>query len=168
MGLKDGSIIKSGDYLAANDYIQSPSGLFYAIQQSDGNFCVYKGTGPNDTSWECLWATNQLDPLVSFAGNYLEYDLANTQILLSGPAELYRDTVPNSTAVSQTTTISASETITETSQWSNAIGGSVSVKTSTTLQVGIPLFADGKVNTEVTATFNESYTWGKSVTRSKT
>jgi hypothetical protein len=43
MPLKPGSIIKTNDFLAANDYIQSSNRLFYAVMQDDGNFCVYRG-----------------------------------------------------------------------------------------------------------------------------
>jgi len=48
MALKPGSIVRVGEFLGVNDYIQSPQSLFFAIQQSDGNFCVYHGSGPSD------------------------------------------------------------------------------------------------------------------------
>ena len=39
VALKPGSAVGVGEFLRVNDYIQSPQGLFFAIQQSDGNFC---------------------------------------------------------------------------------------------------------------------------------
>lgn len=42
-----GSILTTGQFLAVNDYLASDNGLFYAIMQEDGNFCVYRGTGPS-------------------------------------------------------------------------------------------------------------------------
>ncbi|MGH6917992.1 MAG: aerolysin family beta-barrel pore-forming toxin [Geminicoccaceae bacterium] len=43
MPQKPGSIIKTDDFLAVNEYIRSDNGLFYACMQDDGNFCVYRG-----------------------------------------------------------------------------------------------------------------------------
>lgn len=51
MALKPGSGIKTGDVLLPGDYIQSPLGLFFAILQTDGNFCVYRGTSPDNNFW---------------------------------------------------------------------------------------------------------------------
>ncbi len=42
------SYITNGQFLGVNDYLASNNGVFFAIMQSDGNFCVYRGSGPND------------------------------------------------------------------------------------------------------------------------
>jgi len=44
MALKSGSIISVNEFLSADDYIESPNRLFYALMQDDWNFVVYRGT----------------------------------------------------------------------------------------------------------------------------
>ena len=39
----------------------SNNGMFFAIMQSDGNFCVYRGSGPDD-SHGLLWRVQGLSP----------------------------------------------------------------------------------------------------------
>lgn len=58
MVLKQGSIIGVNEFLAVGDYIQSPSSLYYAIMQGDGNFCIYRGTGPEDEHGY-LWSSKK-------------------------------------------------------------------------------------------------------------
>jgi hypothetical protein len=43
-----GQILKISDYLKTGEYIVSQQKDHFAIMQGDGNFCVYKGTGPGD------------------------------------------------------------------------------------------------------------------------
>jgi hypothetical protein len=42
------SFITTAEVLGTDDYLVSDSGLFFAIMQSDGNLCVYRGSGPNN------------------------------------------------------------------------------------------------------------------------
>jgi hypothetical protein len=49
-----GSVLTVNDYLRTNDYLVSPNGQFFVIMQSDGNLCVYRGSGPNDNRG-CMW-----------------------------------------------------------------------------------------------------------------
>jgi hypothetical protein len=42
------SNLTNNQFLAAGSYIVSDNKQFFAIQQTDGNLCVYKGSGPND------------------------------------------------------------------------------------------------------------------------
>lgn len=44
--------------LRVNQYLQSSRGLFFAIMQSDGKFCVYKGSGP-DQNDGIVWASSE-------------------------------------------------------------------------------------------------------------
>ena len=39
-----GETLASGQSLVINEYLQSPSKRYYAIMQTDGNLCVYRGT----------------------------------------------------------------------------------------------------------------------------
>ncbi len=43
-----GPMLRVNETLARVQYLVSPSGLFYAHQQMDGHFCVYRGAGPAD------------------------------------------------------------------------------------------------------------------------
>lgn len=234
--LKPGSIVRVGDYIGTNDYIQSPQGLFFAIQQSDGNFCVYHGSGPDDNHggvwcsehpagegqyfavmqsdanfcvyrgtdpghnhggiWCSMhtapegqyfaviqddgnfcvykgtglgdnqggvWCSMRIDPVADFQIQHIEYDVANAQVLKSGPAELYRQTVTNNTHTDQTSTIEGSESVEETSGWSDSLG--ITIGVSTSFECGVPLVAEGKVDVSVEA--NNTYTWNGSETKSK-
>ena len=40
--------LRAGENLATNQYLVSSNKQFFAIQQTDGNFCVYRGSGPSD------------------------------------------------------------------------------------------------------------------------
>lgn len=42
------TLIGIGEVLRTNEYLVSVNKGFFAVMQSDGNFCVYKGSGPND------------------------------------------------------------------------------------------------------------------------
>lgn len=237
MGLKPGSIIKANDFLKVGDYIQSPSRMFFAVQQSDGNFCVYHGSGPQDqhSALWCnmktgpageycavqqrdgnfcvykgadpahqrgalwctmatgpegdyfaimqddgnfcvykgtgpgdnrgfVWASMKTDQITDFEITKIDYDVANAKVLQSGPAELYRQTVTNHSTTAQTSTVSGSETVSETSGWSDSLGFKAGAKTS--FKTGIPFIAEGEV--EVSAEVSNTYTWNGSETRSKT
>jgi hypothetical protein len=237
MALKPGSIVRVGEFLAVNDYMQSPQSLFFAIQQSDGNFCVYHGSGPSDnhggvwcsshapgegqyfaiqqsdgnfctykgpnpsTNHGGVWCSSQApgegsyfavvqddgnfcvyrgtgladnhggvwcsmhtDPISDFKIQQISYDVTAAQILKSGPAELYRQTVRNSSTVDQTSTIEGSESVEQMSGWSDSLGITVGVATS--FACGVPLVAEGKVDVSIEA--NNTYTWSGSETRNKT
>ena len=43
-----GSFLATGQYLSVNDYLVSDNGEFFAVMQSDGNFVLYRGSGPSD------------------------------------------------------------------------------------------------------------------------
>jgi hypothetical protein len=140
-----------------------PEGDYFGILQDDGNFCVYKGTGPGDNRG-FVWASNATDSISDFEIRSIDYDVTHAQVLKAGPAELYRQTVTNRTTSAQSSTIAGSETVTETSGWSDSLAIKVGVKTS--FKCGIPLIADGKV--EVSAEVSNTYTWSGSESRAKT
>jgi hypothetical protein len=138
-------------------------GDYFEIIQDDGNFCVYRGTGPSDNHGG-VWCSMQTDPVADFTISHIEYDVAAAQILKSGPAELYRQTVRNSTQTDQTSTIEGSESVEQTSSWSDSLG--ITVGVSTSFACGVPLVAEGKVDVSVEA--NNTYTWSGSETKNKT
>jgi len=140
-----------------------PAGQFFAVMQDDGNFCVYKGTGPSDNQGG-VWCTMAVDPVVDVEIASIAYDVAAARILQSGPAELYRQTVTNNTTQTQSSSISGSSSVSETSGWSDSLA--VKVGVSTSFKTGIPFVAEGKVTVSVDVT--NTYTWNGSVTKTKT
>jgi Clostridium epsilon toxin ETX/Bacillus mosquitocidal toxin MTX2 len=54
-----GSFLIAPNTLVQNDYLVSPSGLFFCLMQTDGNLVVYRGAGPQDqnTYGPALWST---------------------------------------------------------------------------------------------------------------
>ncbi|MEA2738499.1 MAG: hypothetical protein QOH05_1806, partial [Acetobacteraceae bacterium] len=183
-----GSELPTNSILGVGDYLVSNNGVFFAIQQGDGNFCVYRGSGPSDNRgflWGSVqaagyqpangdyfvimqgdgnfcgykgkgpagnqgfvWGSVQLgkykptdgqykavmqddgnfciyrqgstaalfcsmatDPVSDVEISSIEYDVAAAKTLHSGPAELYRQTVRNDSAVAQSSSINGSATV---------------------------------------------------------
>jgi hypothetical protein len=50
--------LKVNEYLRENEFLRSANGLFFAIQQTDGNLVVYRGSGP-DRNRGGLWGSNR-------------------------------------------------------------------------------------------------------------
>ena len=201
MGKNKGNFLITGQFLSVDDYLTSNNGVFFAIMQGDGNFCVYRGTGPADkrgSVWCCnrkavpggqffaimqddgnfcvykgtgpsdnrggVWCTKTNDPVTNIEISNIEYDVGAAKILRSGPAELYNQTVRNRTTQPQTSSISGSATVSETSGWSDSLA--VKVGVSTSFKTGIPFVAEGKVTVSVDVT--NTYTWNGSTTKTKT
>lgn len=137
-------------------------GRFFAAMQDDGNFVIYRGDPPG--SWQAaVWATNTVDPVVDMEPDGITYDLAQAQIVGESTPDIYVQHVTNDTAQQQTSSIGGGASVTETSGWSSTLGIKAGVKTS--LSVGVPVVADGKV--EVSAEASYSYTWSGSESRTR-
>ena len=139
------------------------AGDYFATVQEDGNFCIYKGSGPGDNHG-FLWGSQVTDGIADIEIVRMEYDVNGAKVLQSGPAELYRETVTNDSLQPQTSTITGSATVTETSGWSDSLA--VKVGISTSFKTGVPFLAEGKVKVSVEVT--NTYTWNGSTSRSKT
>jgi len=134
----------------------------FAIMQDDGNFCIYKGTGPSDQG-DYLWGTQVTDALSDFEISSIDYDISKSTIKETTPADIYRQSVVNDTDTQQTSTIQGSESVSEMSGWSSKFGVRVGMKTN--FKSGIPLLAEGKV--EVSVDVSYEYTWNGSTTHTK-
>lgn len=114
------------------------------------------------------WATNLkidlLDSIVDFEISHLEYLVDKAIIASSGKMALYRQIVSNQSDTEQVSTISGSETVSESSGWSDSLGIKAGVKTE--FKTGIPLFAQGSI--EVSAELSNTYEWNGSTTTTKT
>jgi len=51
------SSLGAGEYLTTGQYLQSPNKNYLAVQQKDGNFCIYKGS-PTQYQGGALWCHN--------------------------------------------------------------------------------------------------------------
>lgn len=49
------SVLSQGGYLTTNETLVSNNGCFFAVMQGDGNFCVYRGSGPANTVGTAMW-----------------------------------------------------------------------------------------------------------------
>jgi hypothetical protein len=103
------------------------------------------------------------DPVEDVEIASIEYDVAAAKTLQSGPAELYHQTVRNDTMQSQTSSITGSAMVSETSGWSDALA--VKVGVSTSFKTGVPFIAEGKVQVSLEVT--NTYTWNGSTTNTK-
>jgi hypothetical protein len=56
--VKKGQLLRVGEYLRENQCLVSANGLFHALMQADGNFCIYYGPGPEDRHG-FVWGTQQ-------------------------------------------------------------------------------------------------------------
>ena len=74
-----GSFLATGQYLSVNDYLVSDNGQFFAVMQSDGNFVLYRGSGPSDNQGY-IWSishtslpTGQYFAIMQSDGNFVVY-----------------------------------------------------------------------------------------------
>ena len=82
------SVLKMGEMIAGNSTMQSPGRTHYAIQQDDGNLCVYKGTPekPAGHQWchNGVGAKGQYTAVLQGDGNLCTYR-GTPAALLPGP-----------------------------------------------------------------------------------
>lgn len=126
------------------------------------NICAYGiNVGPGvDARLGCL----AMDRIVDFEIDSISYDLARAQVTPTAVDTVYTSTVINSTSSQQTSEISGSTTVSETSGWSDTWTGKVGVSTS--FEVKVPMVGDGKVTMSFDLT--KSYVWNGSRARSTT
>jgi hypothetical protein len=64
-----GSFLKPGEFLSTEtgDYLVSADSSHFAAIQGDGNFCIYRGSGPGDNvHGPALWCSMKLAPAPCF------------------------------------------------------------------------------------------------------
>jgi hypothetical protein len=221
-------------YMKVDDYIYSPGGLFYAILQDDGDFCIYYGSDPQhrvgDKALWCassaglkpdknkgpyyalikddgdfciyygssprdgenvlwcassaglkpdknkgpfsgmlynsgdfcvtrlaqgvLWCASQasegkllIDPISSVEVTEISYQLDRGTIAPTVLLALYTQSVTNTTATTQSTSISGSIPTRDTSVWYNEVFSVPDVKPESTFITNIPFVSNGKIIT---------------------
>jgi hypothetical protein len=106
-----------------------------------------------------LW--NRPFPIQEATGydiNWISYDTSNGTIQETSVDSIYSLKLTNDTAVQQTSELDGSQTVTDTTGWSNTITVKAGIKVSG--GVNIPIVAEGKI--ELSAEVDYSYTWSGS------
>lgn len=80
MGHSKGSWLQTGNWIGSGDYLVSSSELCHAVMQGDGNFCVYRGYGPENPQgllWHANnggWGGGQFFAVMQGDGNFVVYE----------------------------------------------------------------------------------------------
>ena len=119
--------IYRGSGLAHNDgwhwgtQMTAEGGQFYAHLQDDGNFAICAGGGPCDYQGT-VWESGVTDPVASIDSVYaIDYALDSARIVSAVASDLYRETVNNSNAHTQTSLVSGSVTVSDTAAWTDQL-----------------------------------------------
>lgn len=126
---------------------------------------VFSGPGDNTVAFWRLW--NEPAPVskaTDFEIDSITYNVDHAQILKSDVDTIYTLKTSNATTVSQTSELDGSQSVTDTSGWSDTIGLKIGAKA--TLQVGVPIVANGTV--QVSAEVDTTFTWNGSESVAKT
>lgn len=118
---------------------------------------VYASSQPGLTMpfWRLFNEPHPLNQAVSVAINSITYDVTSAVIQQTDQISLYSDDIVNDTSVTQSSTVSGSQSVTDTSGWSDTI--TVTLQAKANIKVSIPFIANGQI--EVTATASNAYTW---------
>jgi hypothetical protein len=97
-------------------------GQFHATMNNDGSFSVCRGSDPA-IAREPVWNSGATDPVASIdAIDRIDYDLGAALQVASRPSDLYRETVSNHNDRIQTSMISGSVTVSDTTGWCDELG----------------------------------------------
>lgn len=129
-----------------------------------GTDAVKKSIPASHNSWATRLRIQDADPVTDVEISGIVYDVDNATILSSGPAELYRQRLENNSSVQQSSTISGSESVTETTGWSDSLGIMVGAKTK--FKTGVPFLAEAEI--ELSMELTTTFTWNGSESKSKT
>lgn len=140
--------IYQGDDLAHNEgwhwgtQITAEGGRFHACLQDDGELLVRAGE-PGDAG-EIIWRSGASDPVSAIdAIDAIDYDLGAAQVVQARPSDLYRETVSNAGDRIQTSLISGSVTVSDTTAWADALDPAAVAPDGFCLQV--PVVHAGKI-----------------------
>jgi hypothetical protein len=118
-------------------------GQFHALLGDDGNFCVRKGSDPAVQS-EPVWQSGATDPVTGIdAVLRIAYELADGLIVAARPSELYRETVSNHNDQIQTSMISGSVIVSDTTGWADELAADVAAPQD--FKGPVPMVSSGKV-----------------------
>jgi hypothetical protein len=141
--------IYRGDGLSSNQgwhwgtQMTAEGGQFHAVLNNDGSFCVCKGSDPAIAP-DQVWSSGATDPVASIdAVERIDYELAAALVVASRPSDLYRETVSNHNDQVQTSMISGSVTVSDTTAWSDELMAGALAPAS--FKGAVPVVSSGKV-----------------------
>jgi hypothetical protein len=118
-------------------------GLFHAVLNNDGSLCVCKGSDPAIAP-DQLWSSGVTDPVASIDQiERIDYDLEHALVAASRPADLYRETVSNRSGQVQTSMLSGSVMVSDTTAWSDELQARALAPAS--FKGAVPVASSGKV-----------------------
>ena len=140
--------IYRGEDLAHNEgwhwgtQITAGGGRFHACLQDDGELCIRAG-GPLDAG-EIIWRSGVADPVAAIdAIDAIDYDLGAAQLVQARPSDLYRETVSNAGEQMQTSLISGSVTVSDTTAWLDELAPQVTAPDG--FRGPVPVVSAGKI-----------------------
>jgi hypothetical protein len=127
---------------------------------------VYADSQPGDCLplWRLFNQPHPVQQAKAFNLTAISYDTAKATVQATTAVNLYEDDIANNTSVSQTSELDGSQTVTDTSGWSNTISSKIDLSVSA--KVSIPAVVDFTVT--VSAEESQSYTWNGSESYSTT
>ena len=86
-----GYVLNAGQYLTSGNYMEAANGQYFAIMQSDGFFCVYRGSDPSNNLGKVwcvknsalLLPTGQYFAIMKSDGNFCTYEGTGPSHILS-------------------------------------------------------------------------------------
>lgn len=116
---------------------------FHALLQDDGLLCVCKGESPAHGGGE-VWSSGVADPIARIDSvSAIDYHFASATLVQARPADLYRETVSNGNEQVQTSMISGSVTVSDTTGWSDELAAGVPAPAA--FKGRVPVVSGGKI-----------------------
>lgn len=141
--------IYRGDGLSTNQgwhwgtQMTAEGGQFHAVMGDDGGFCVCKESDPALQSAP-VWQSGVTDPVARIdAVERIEYHLADAVVVAARPSDLYRETISNHNDQIQTSMVSGSVVVSDTTCWSDELAADAPAPDEFTGPV--PVVSSGKV-----------------------
>ena len=141
--------IYRGDGLSSNEgwhwgtQMTAEGGQFHAVLNDDGGFCVCKGSDPGIAP-DPVWSSGATDPVAGIDSiERIDYELADALLVASRPSDLYRETVSNNSDQVQTSMISGSVTVSDTTGWTDELGAGTCAPDN--FKGAVPVVSCGKV-----------------------
>lgn len=147
-------VIESNDYIGGSSYWN----MYYhvlGVQNNELFFAKYNNL--KNQEFEFI-------PVENFRVKSIKFINDNTAKLTNLPDRIFKSYYTNNSPVAQTRQVTISEEVTETSQYSQKSGTSLTIKT--TIECGVPFVIDSKIETTLTTSYE--YTYGKSESQKRT
>jgi hypothetical protein len=135
----------------------------WAVMQDDGNFCIKLNGDITKKPTFCTGVTDTLDEK-NIELTEMVYDFKNAIVKpIAGPKQSASNTAINKTEINQSSTLILSYTVSTATGWKTSTSLKIGARTS--IKVGVPLIADGKV--ELSTELTQGFEWNETTTKSE-